>query len=288
MPDWEVVAELSAQVGEGPLWDPGAQVLWAVDIPAQALHRLDVASGRASRFDVGLMVGALALRRSGGLVLAAQGGFYTWDERAQAPVLLAAVDAGDVTRRLNDGGCDDAGRFWAGAMDVAAAPGAGILWSLEVDRSVRSRLPDLTIPNGVDWSDDGRTMYFVDSATHRIDALQVAADGGLGDRRSWASLPADVLPDGLTVDAEGGVWVALWGGSAVHHYGPMGELLERHELPVTQVTSCAFGGADLTDLYVTTAAAGLSPADLADQPLAGAVFRFAGVGRGRPPRTYGG
>lgn len=288
MPAWEVVAELSAQVGEGPLWDAGAQVLWTVDIPAKALHRLDVGHGSTSRFDVGLMVGALALRESGGLVLAAQGGFYAWEEQTQATVLLAPVDAGEATRRLNDGGCDDAGRFWAGAMDVAAAPGAGVLWSLEADGSVRSRLPELTIPNGIDWSDDGRTMYFVDSVTRRVDALQVGPDGGLSDRRPWASLPADVLPDGLTVDAEGGVWLALWGGGAVHHYAPTGELLERHELPVTQVTSCAFGGPELTDLYVTTAAQGLSAAERADQPLAGAVFRFAGVGRGRLPRAYRG
>lgn len=288
MPAWEVVAELSAQVGEGPLWDADAQVLWTVDIPAKALHRLDVGRGRTTRFDVGLMVGALALRESGGLVLAAQGGFYAWDEQRQATVLLAPVDAGDATRRLNDGACDDAGRFWAGAMDVTAAPGAGFLWSLEVDGSVRSRLPELTIPNGIDWSHDGRTMYFVDSATHRVDALQFGLDGDVSERRPWVSLPADVLPDGLTVDAEGGVWVALWGGSAVHHYAPTGELLKRHELPVTQVTSCAFGGPGLTDLYVTTAAAGLSPAELADQPLAGAVFRFADVGLGRPPRAYRG
>lgn len=281
---WDVVAEVRCDVGEGPLWDAAAQCLWWVDIPARTVHRLDPASRQTRRYDVGVMVGALALRETGGLVLAAQGGFYAWKPSSAPLTLLAALDAGDTTRRLNDGTCDGQGRFWAGAMEVGAAPGEGVLWSFEPDGSVVRRLSDLTIPNGIDWSPGGDAMYLVDSTTHRVDVLDVTADGEPSNRRPFATLPGSVLPDGLTVDAEGGVWVALWGGWGIHHYAPDGLLVEHLQLPVAQVTSCAFGGPDLTDLFVTTAAGGLGARELSDQPLAGAVFRFPAVGVGRPPR----
>lgn len=283
-PSWDVVAEPACDVGEGPLWDAAAQALWWTDIPAKVVHRLEPASGETRRFDVGIMVGALALRETGGLVLAAQGGYYSWDASSFAPpALLVAVDGEDAARRLNDGTCDAQGRFWAGAMDVGATPGAGVLCSLEPDGRVVRRLTDLTVPNGIDWSSDGATMYFVDSTTHRIDVLDVGPGGELSNRRPFATLPDSVLPDGLTVDAEGGVWVALWGGWAVHHYASDGQLVEALRLPVAQVTSCAFGGPDLADLFVTTAATGLGSADLDEQPQAGAVFRFPAVGPGRLP-----
>lgn len=280
---WDVVAELACDVGEGPVWDAAAQALWWTDIPAGLVHRLEPGAGTAERFDVGVMVGALALREAGGLVLAARGGFYAWDASSASPALLAQVDAGQPARRLNDGTCDAQGRFWAGAMDVGAAPGAGVLCSLERDGTVVRRLSGLTVPNGVDWSADGATMYVVDSATHRVDVLDVAPDGELSNRRPFVTLPDSVLPDGLTVDAEGGVWVALWGGWAVHHYAPDGRLLRQLQLPVAQVTSCAFGGPDLTDLFVTTAAGGLGAGELDDQRLAGALFRFPDAGVGRRP-----
>jgi sugar lactone lactonase YvrE len=192
---------------------------------------------------------------------------------------------------MNDGACDPQGRFWAGTMAYDESPGAGSLYRLGVDGSCAAVLTGLTISNGIDWSPDGGTMYLSDSGDRRIDAFRFeGSTGSIGDRRTFVQLDREEgAPDGLTVDAEGALWVALWDGGAVNRYGPDGALLATIELPVQRPTSCAFGGPDNSILFITTARAGLGEITLAKQAAAGAVLAITGLGvRGVPCLPYRG
>jgi sugar lactone lactonase YvrE len=191
---------------------------------------------------------------------------------------------------MNDGKCDERGRFWAGTMACDARPGRGALYRLDPAYSVSCVLRGLSIPNGVDWSSDGRTMYFADSGERRIDCFDWDAETGtIAGRRPFVGFGRDEgVPDGLTVDAEGYLWVAMWGGWCVRRYAPDGQLARVVEVPVARVSSCAFGGPDLRDLYITTASGGLDAAERERQPDAGGVFRLRTDVSGRPPNSFAG
>lgn len=259
--------------GEGPVWIDGA--LWWVDMLAGDVLRLD-ADAQITRHRVGEVAAVVRPRRSGGLVIASErefllfgdgafgaGGRSTIEERLTTPVPDHV--------RLNEGGVDPSGRFWCGSMAYDGATGEGRLYRVEHDRSVTTVLDGVTISNGLDWSGDGRTAFYVDSPTRRIDCFDFdTTTGGLTNRRPFVEfVPGVGNPDGLTLDADGGVWVALWDGGAVHRYDTDGVLDHVVELPTRRVTACTFGGPDLDTLYITT-----SRLDLDDpEPWAGAVGR---------------
>jgi sugar lactone lactonase YvrE len=244
----------AATLGEGPRWDGSSGSLYWVDITAGRVHRLD-GDGAFGSWDVGQPVGAVVVRSSGGLVLAARDGFLTLDPAtgAVAPLVTLALPEGC---RMNDGACDEAGRLFAGSMAEDEAPGGGTFFRLDPDHTVAEVITGVTVSNGIGWSPDGTLMYYVDSPTRRIDVLDYdPATGAIASRRPFAAIEAGVaVPDGLAVDAEGGVWVALWDGGAVLRFGPDGRLRQTLELPTPRVTSCAFGGPGLETLYITTAA----------------------------------
>jgi sugar lactone lactonase YvrE len=187
---------------------------------------------------------------------------------------------------MNDGEVDPSGRFWAGTMELGAAPGRGSLYRLGPRGEVTRVLAGVSISNGLGWSPDERTLYYIDSPTQRIDAYDYdRSSGAIANRRTVAEIdPASGLPDGLAVDAEGCLWVALWGGSSLHRYTPDGRLDRAVALPVSQVTSCAFGGPDLDELYVTSAWVGLEERE----PAAGGLFRLRPGVRGLPARRFAG
>jgi sugar lactone lactonase YvrE len=189
----------------------------------------------------------------------------------------------DASVRMNEGGCDPDGRFYCGSMAYDQREGAASLYRLDPDGSVRVVLEGLTVSNGLDWSPDGRLAYHNDTATYSIAVYTYAPDTGLTDRRVLASL--ENRPDGLTVDAEGGVWTALSDGGAVRRYTPDGELDAVIEVPARKVTACTFGGESLDELFITTSRGGLGPGD---DPLAGALFRAAPGVRGLPVREFAG
>ena len=235
-------------------------------------------------------VGAVAPASGGGWVLAAGTGFVHVDALG-AVHELAQPEAGRTDVRMNDGACDAVGRFWAGTMAYDERPGAGALYRLELDGRCTTMLTGLTISNGIGWSPDGTTMYLADSGTARVDAFDFdPTSGDLGRRRTIITIDEPgVAPDGLTVDEDGGIWVALWDGGAVRRYAPDGTLLTEVELPVDRPTSCAFGGPDRSTLYVTTARHGLDEGALTRQPEAGHVFRIDGLGTtGMPCNPYRG
>ena len=257
---------------EGPFWDARTDELGWVDIPGGLLHLLDPRTGEQRTADVGEPLGAAVPHARGGWALAVAGGF-AWLPALDLPVKpLVPVDDAGGTLRMNDGKCDPAGRFWAGTMayDYESTPGAGSLYRLDLDGSVTQVLTGVTISNGLDWTPDGRTMYYVDSLAGGVDVLDVdPATGDVRNRRRLVDVDNDTssaqgitVPDGLTLDRQGCLWVAVYGGQAVRRYAPDGQLLAVVELPGRVPTSCAFGGPGLDELYITCGDAGADGAPL--------------------------
>ncbi len=287
----EVVLDAHAHVGEGPVWDDRTNTLVWVDIMGQAIHVYDPATGQDKAMDVGQPVGAAALRERGGLVLALRDGFAVLDELPGELRWVAKVEEDTPTNRMNDGKCDPAGRFWAGTMSFSGnMPAAGALYRLDPDYRVTRVVPDITLSNGLDWSLDNRRMYYIDSMTQRVDTFDFDLDSGsLTNRQTVLDIPKDEgLPDGMTLDAEGGLWLAQHGSGTVRRYLPTGEIDKVVRLPVKMATCPAFGGPDYSDLYITTMNFGMSAEARQDQPLAGALFRCRPGVRGRPAFRFAG
>lgn len=283
----ELVVDARARIGEGPIWNPRDQTLDWVDIPGQQLHRYSPTTDESESVDVGRDLGAVALREGGGYLYALYGGFATTESDPSKWTMLAEVDGDVPDVRLNDGKCDRLGRFWAGTLAYSAERGRGVLYRLDPDGAVHTVLTDLSISNGMDWSADDRTMYFIDSFAGGVDAFDFDLDAGtIQNRRQLVAVEWDEttlaglsIADGMTVDVEDHLWVAIFGSGEVRRYTPAGELERSITLPVPGVTSCAFGGDDLRDLYITTAV------DLAgnidEQPGAGGLYRCRPGPRGR-------
>jgi len=264
---------------EGPVWSESWGGLRWVDMLAGDVLSL-AADGSVTRRSVGTIAAALRPRAGGGAVIGVERGFVLEAPDGELTGLGELWD--DPGVRMNDGGCDPAGRFYCGSMAYDHRPGAGALYRLDPDGTVEVAMRDVTISNGLEWSPDGSRAYYNDTATGEVSAL----DADLTARRTFARIASDDgAPDGLTVDAEGGVWVALYGGSAVHRYTPSGALDAVVELPVTKATACTFGGPDLRTLFITT-----SREDLPDdeQPEAGSVFACTPGVAGLPARTFAG
>jgi sugar lactone lactonase YvrE len=289
VPAVELALDARADLGEGPRWDPRRQRLLWVDIMRGRVHAFRPSTGACRNFAVGRPVSALACGSDGRVVLAVAGGFARLDLDAGRFEMLAAVEADRPQNRMNDGACDPAGRFWAGTMAIDERPRAGALYRLDPDLTVHTMLTGVTISNGIDWSPDGRRMYYVDSPTRRIDVFDFdPKTGAIADRRPFVEVPADAgIPDGLTVDVAGFVWLALWGGAALRRYAPDGTLERAVPLPVSHPTSCAFGGPALDELYVTSARRDLTPDERARQPMAGGLLRLRPGVVGRPAHVFG-
>ena len=318
--EWQVAVPAGAELGERPVWDAKAGCLIWVDILAGHLHRYRPGAGDEVFHAAGVPVGAAAPRaakgageggtgrwaRGGGYVLAAADGFRLvgagggaegWpdgspDGGARRPPGMAA----DV--RFNDGACDPAGRFWAGTVARDRHPGAGALYRLDPDGQVTVVLDGVTESNGLGWSPDGGTFYFIDSGEPRPRIRAFPCDlaaGTLGTPQDLIQpAPEDGIPDGLIVDAAGCLWVAFWGGHAVRRYSADGRLLAELPVPASQPSCPALGGPDLADLYVTTAWEDMTPEQRAAEPLAGHLLRtrpgdagLEGV-RGQPAGQFGG
>ncbi|MGZ8527311.1 MAG: SMP-30/gluconolactonase/LRE family protein [Candidatus Limnocylindrales bacterium] len=284
----ELLVDFKSFLGEGPVWDARiGRVAW-VDILTGRLH-LTARDGTTRTIQLPSPVGCLVPRASGGWVAALADGFWTVaDDGATERLVDVQSDRPDL--RFNDGKCDPQGRFWAGTMALDHRAGAGALYRLDPDLSVHRMVDGVAISNGLDWSLDGRTMYYVDTPTRRIDRFDFdPTSGTIADRRPFAAIdPGDGSPDGLTVDAEGGIWLALWDGWRVRRYLPDGSIEREIRLPVSEVTCPVFGGPDLDELYITTAWELLSEEQHAAEPLAGGLFRARPGVLGRPPTAFTG
>jgi len=284
----DLVLDAHATLGEGPVWDADAGVLWWVDIEGRRIHRFDPARRADTAFETASMVGAVAIRASAGLMAALADGVWTVDPDSGAAELF--VDLGEPPEvRSNDAKCDPAGRFLVGTMAFDNSP-IGSLYSVEADGSVRRLLDQLSIANGMAWSADGGTLYYIDSPLRRVDAFDYdLATGAISRRRPYLVFDDRVpKPDGMSIDAEGGLWIAFWDAAEIRRYGPDRQLDVVVRVPAKQVTSCAFSGPDLRDLYITSATTGLSAEALAEQPHAGGLFHVRAPVPGVLPHRFAG
>jgi xylono-1,5-lactonase len=290
----ECVQSAGNQLGEGPCWSVSEQALYWVDILGRQLQRLHPASGALARWSFDEEISAVALRRTApGLIVSLRHGFARFDPANAAAGLqrLATPEAGHAGNRFNDGKCDAAGRFWAGSMDFDCVAPSGVLYRLDADGRCSPHADGIAVINGPAWSADGGTLYLCDSARRLVLAFDFAAvEGTLSGQRVWLRFAAgDGQPDGLCTDAAGRLWIAHWAGGCVTCHDPVSAAeLARIVLPVSQVTSCAFGGADLQTLYITSARVGLSAEQLMREPLAGGLFAVRVSGPGMPPQGYAG
>jgi sugar lactone lactonase YvrE len=284
------VEQLTAPVAfhaEGPVWSPSWGGLRWVDMFAGDVLSMAVggrAAGDIARRHVGAIAAALRPRRGGGAVIAVERGFLLEDAAGDLeplPDLWA-----DPGLRMNEGGCDPDGRFYCGSMAYDKAPGRGSVYRLDGDGSTSVVFGGSTISNGLAWSPDGSIAYYIDTPTRRIDMFDYAKDSGLTRRRTFVEITQTPgSPDGMTVDAQGHIWVALYGGSAVRRYRPDGTLDGVIELPVTNVTACTFAGADLDHLIITTSRENVPDGA---QPEAGSLFRSRPGVTGQPVLEFAG
>jgi sugar lactone lactonase YvrE len=280
----EQITDPLADHGEGPVWHPGWPGLRWVDLLVGDVLELDPHTHQVRRHHVGSVAATIRPRHDGGAILALARGFAHADAELTDIRPLGELWA-DPGVRMNDGDCDPDGRFYCGSMATDVTPGAGSLYRLDPDGNTKVVLAGVTVSNGLAWSPDGATAYYIDTPTQRVDAFDYDRDGGLTNRRTIVRIPEDAGgPDGMTVDTEGRLWIALWGGSGVRCYLPNGELVEHLTLPVTQVTACTFGGPDLDELYITTSRQQIEPNS---QPVAGALFRARTGAAGLPARRFG-
>ena len=289
MSDWKVedVLAARARLGECPVWDPARGLLAWVDVYNHRVHQFDPVTGRDRFFETGETVAAIALTTDERLLLALRARLVLVDPSSGKLEELCRLDLGHADTRLNDGMCDAQGRFWVGS--ISADPGEAALYRFDPDGSLHVMETGLTISNGLGWSPDGETFYLTDSPKRLIYAYRFdAASGAIRDRRVHVDLGGEeVEPDGLAIDDAGHLWSALWDGWAIVCFDRDGRELGRRQLPVQRPTSLTFGGAALTDLYVTSASVGLSQAEVQRGIRAGDLFRVATDVRGLPTHRFG-
>ena len=271
------VLPVAAGLAEGPCWWAEKQVLLWVDIEASRIGLFDPQTARNNFLHLPAHVGAVVPTSAGDLLLATATGFLRLDPSTEAVTLLSDPEADRPGNRFNDGKCDPWGRFWAGTMAYDFEPLAGALWRVNADFSCVRQRQGLTISNGLAWSQDRGTLYVIDSPTLNVLAFPLTNSGEIaGEPSICVHIPEDwdAVPDGMCMDAEGMLWIALFGGGCVTRWDPVsGQRLERLALPCRQVTSCCFGGPNLDQLFITTARREMDAAAIAAEPLAGGLFQ---------------
>jgi sugar lactone lactonase YvrE len=276
-------------LGEGPSWNAADQELSWVDINGGLLRRWQPAGGEEATVELGAPVSFAVARERGGWAIGREDRVALIDPEGKETTLMQ-IDNPPADSRFNDAKCDATGRLWAGTMSTVRTPGVGSLYRVDPDGETLEVISSTTISNGLGWSPDNTLFYFIDSTTQQIDIFDFdLTTGVIANRRRWISIdPADGLPDGLTVDAEGGIWLCLFGGGCVRRYDSEGNLDAEVHLPVSNPTSPTFGGPELDRIYVTTAQHRLTPEQLASEELAGAIFEIDAGVRGMTAHRFAG
>jgi len=284
MPTPELLFDARAELGEGPFWDARTQTLHWLDILNKRVY-----AGADLLAQLDEFVGCAAFRRDGGLILALKSSIVNLQPDSVKPAILATLNE-PTNNRFNDGKCDPAGRFLAGSMDLNETDPTGALYSFD-GKTVTKLLSGITISNGLTWSPDHKTFYYTDTPTRQVTAFDYdLSTGQIANPRPAVRVPDGLgWPDGMTSDTDGNLWIAMWGGAQVTKWDPRtGRLLEQIPMPVLQPSSCIFGGADLNELYVTSARKGLSQEKLQEYPLSGGVFKITTDVTGMPTFQFAG
>jgi len=271
-----LLIDAKSQLGEGPIWHPNENILYWVDITQGILNCWNPSTGRTHQWEMGSMIGTVALVYPEGLLVALESGIHLFSHREGLQKLVDFPEPPEMGNRFNDGKCDASGRLWVGTMNKQVQAKAGSLYCYD-GQTLISKLSELTISNGMAWSVDQRTFYFIDTVDYAVVAFDFDNQtGNISNKRKVINVTSDMgAPDGITIDCDGMLWIAHWGGSCVARWNPEnGELLERVEVPAPNVSCCSFGGEDLQTLYITTAREGLTEKQLLEFPLSGGVFFY--------------
>lgn len=284
----ELVHLIASQnaLGEGPLWCAETGTLYWVDILGKTINQYNLQERIHEIYPQQEQISVIAFREQGGFVVAGENGFKFWSPKDNHLTAIIDPESGKQNARFNDGKVDRKGRFWAGTMTTSDASSA--LYRMDRDLSLRLMEGGITISNGIGWSLDNQVMYYADTLHHVIYAYDFDLESGaITNRKDFFRVPAGFgVPDGLTVDQEGFVWCAFYGGAMVRRFNPNGEIDLEVPLPVSQPTSCAFGGESMRDLFITTAWAGLTDAERKAQPQAGDVFMLHAAVQGMPEPSF--
>ncbi|QBK06207.1 SMP-30/gluconolactonase/LRE family protein [Hylemonella gracilis] len=270
----ECLWPVAATLGEGVVWHAQERAVYFVDIKQRKLHRLDTVHGARRSWDAPGQVGFALPHVRGGLMCGVQGGLHRFDAPSGTFTLCLPVEADRPGNRLNDGYVDTEGALWLGSMDDAETQATGVLYRIGADGLLSVRDTVYVITNGPACSPDGATLYHNDTLQRVVYAFDVGPEGLLSRKRVFARIAGSGYPDGMAVDREGCLWVALFGGARIERFAPDGGLLGAVNFPCSNITKLAFGGDDLCTVYVSTARKGLDEAALAQQPLAGGLFMF--------------
>jgi sugar lactone lactonase YvrE len=275
----ELLYDVKATLGEGPVWDARTQTLYWIDILNKRIY---------ANADIFLesdeTIGCLSLREDGGLIFTKRLSFWTCKADASNLTFLSPLDDEPPNNRFNDGKCDPRGRFLAGTMDMSEKDPNGSLYSFD-GKSAKKLLGEVTISNGLTWTPDYKTLYYIDTPTHEVKAHDYDLETGTIDHmRVVVRLPESLgFPDGMTSDMQGNLWIAMWGGAQVTKWDPnTGQMLEQIPVPAKNVSSCVFGGENMNELFITSARVGLDEETLQQYPLTGGVFRLETNVEGMP------
>ena len=268
-------------LAEGPVWNEEAQMICWVDILNGEIHRYSPEKNKHSIIALKQLVGSVAVCTDGNFIAALQNGFAFVNSQTEEIKMINDPESHLLQNRFNDGKCDPAGRFWAGTMSLLESPEAGHVYMMGNDFKVSKKIDKVSISNGMAWSLDHRIFYYIDTPTFTVVAYDFdKISGTISNKKIIINVPeAEGFPDGMTIDAEGMLWIGHWQGWQVSRWNPdTGKKIYSIKLPVAKVTSCTFGGRNFKDMYITSARVHLSEKELAEQPLAGSVFVITDCG----------
>ncbi len=286
----ELLVDAKCALGEGPVWDEQKNQIWWIDFDQAQLHKYDLTNQKSEIRELPEKVGSFALREKGGFIMAGEKGWSFFDEAINLWEPIVDPEENQLNTRFNDGKCDQAGRFYSGTATTNNEM-EGAFYVLHPNLTWQLLLSHIGCSNGMTWSQDLKTMYYIDSLAYRVDTLDYDAQTGLTTNRQPLITfeGTDILPDGMTSDEEGMIWVAEWGGSKVSRWNPItGEKLHEIKVPTQYVTSCAFGGTNMDELFITTAKGNLSLEEQEQQPFAGGLFHVKVNVKGRKSYRFKG
>lgn len=287
----ELVMDAKAMLGEGPCWDNEKQILYWVDVLGKKIYIYNPITKANRIITLKQCISAIVPRNENEVVVALEDGFSFLNLITEKITPINDPEKHIINNRFNDGKCDAYGRFWAGTMNKSYVEGCGALYCLDTDFKVKRKLNNIGISNGIAWSLDNRFMYYIDTFTKSVCRFNYNIEtGDIINRMEVINFQEEEgLPDGMTIDAEGMLWIAHWGGSKISRWNPNTNMkIAQFEIPAINVTSCTFGGEDLNELYITTAKEGLKSEQLTENPFSGGLFRLKTTVKGISSHSFKG